>query len=858
MITNKIIQLKEVLIYLESWLDQTALIERFNVPRERILSVYDSFVMAKLTETEESNLKAAGVILSSIPNKKKLFIGETLTNRATFSHVDPDLDQIKPSVWIVQFIGPIKFEWTTELQNKGAQIYGYIQPYSVFAFMNVELVRELKQQDFVEWIGRYCQKTKIHSECGKNSIVHYFPWENKDCTHECICEYTVNYKELARSEGIFCIHPYIEPQLYNNTATAVLKTDTVHIQGITGITETIAITDTGIYGAHEMFANGKIAQIIDIAGDSAGSGGDGDGHGTHVAGSVAGNAGKIYDGQSPDSKLIMVKIFKNSGTWAAGDREYDFWKKAYLAGAKVNNNSWGSNSYGAYLSTDQDADKICVEYSDYVLVVANGNDGPGIESVGSPGVAKNVISVGACVSNIPNNMASFSSRGPTSDKRIKPDVVAPGTTINSAKNQTINSYVELQGTSMAAPQISGIAALIRQYFKEGKYSSISGSHNPSSALVKAILINGAVEMTGIDSDRQREKKFPNNSQGWGRVDASRSMPFEKSNRKITVWDILTGPLTGGKWTSFFDAPTGSKEIKINIVWTDPPSTPGSGINLVNNFNLKVITPDNKIFLGNNFKGLNPSYSITGGVLDSRNNVEGITFRPNLSFIGEIPAGKYTIEIISSYTSAINSGFAVVVGIDAAVNTSVNTIALVGDYNKYLETLLKEAGYLVDSYTDYPDVTKYKAVILNKVANTIGFDTVLSSGKPILFLGSYQIINHGIGVLSSRKKNPITVDNKWGNGIVKVKVNQIHPIFEGYEIGTVISLINGGDNDYQTYDGFTGTNIGANAMNSGLPYMIGIDNKNILLGSMGVSAYTNTTHWTAAGRKIFLNSVKSMM
>jgi hypothetical protein len=864
--TNKITQLKEFLIYLESWLDETALIERFNVPRERILSIYNSFIMAKLNKTEEEDLRLTGAILSQSPNKKRLFIGDTLTDRSTFSIIEPDIDQTKLSVWIIQFIGPIKSEWTTILETKGAQIYGYIQPYSVFAYMTLDLVNELKQQDFIEWIGRYCQKTKIHPNCGKDSIVHYFPWKNKDCVHECICSDTNNYEELAQSEGILCINPYIKPQLYNERVKIVMNTDIIHIQGIGGSNEIVTITDTGIYEAHESFffvdsrvnekGESKIVNIIDVAGDAKiKMGGDGDGHGTHVAGSVSVEA--------PDSKLVMVKIFDNDGNWAADDHEYDFWKKAYLVGSKINNNSWGSNSHGAYLSTDQDADKICIEYPDYVLLVANGNEGPGVSSVGSPGGAKNVISVGACVTDNPNNMANFSSRGPTNDKRIKPDVIAPGTSINSAQSQTNKGYVELKGTSMATPQVSGVVALIRQYFKEGKYSVISGSHNPSSALVKAMLINGAVEMTGSDTDRQKEKKFPNNSQGWGRVDSSRTLPFENSGREIKVWDIEKGPLTGDKWSSSFKIPVSidAEEIKITIVWTDPPSMPNNALNLVNKFNLKVITPNNKVFLGNNFKGLNPSYSVQGGVFDNRNNVEGVHLIPASFGEKNVPTGEYILEVISAYTSSINVGFAIVVGIDKSIiiNDNQKRIAIIGDYNNQIASFLRLEGFAVDSYVDYNlTINKYKGIILNKVSDNTGFNNLLISASKnnvgLIFLGSYQVIKHGLGVLSKRLKNPISVNNKWKNGPVKVQIIESHDIFKGYQVGSVVELINGGNDDYQSFDGFNGTIIGANPMNLGLPYMIGFEGKKVLLGSMGVSAYTNITHWTQDCKKIFLNTV----
>lgn len=90
-----------------------------------------------------------------------------------------------------------------------------------------------------------------------------------------------------------------------------------------------------------------------------------------------------------------------------------------------------------------------------VVVVAAGNEGPDMLTVTRPGIAPKAITVGAAAVN---NIAFFSSRGPTSDLRLKPDVVAPGTTIRSTANG--GGYTVPSGTSMATPHVAGAAALI--------------------------------------------------------------------------------------------------------------------------------------------------------------------------------------------------------------------------------------------------------------------------------------------------------------------------------------------------------------------------------------------------------------
>src|SRR5690606_26607202 len=127
-----------------------------------------------------------------------------------------------------------------------------------------------------------------------------------------------------------------------------------------------------------------------------------------------------------------------------------------------------------------------------------------------------------------NGMAAFSSRGPTLSGRLKPDIVGPGTNIVSTRNESTGTgwgvydtyYLYMGGTSMSTPLVAGGSAIVREYFQ-----SVHGVANPGAALVKGLLINGAVDMTpgqygaGATQDVSRR---PDNNQGWGRVDLADS------------------------------------------------------------------------------------------------------------------------------------------------------------------------------------------------------------------------------------------------------------------------------------------------------------------------------------------------
>ena len=230
--------------------------------------------------------------------------------------------------------------------------------------------------------------------------------------------------------------------------------------GFRGAGIKLAVVDTGVDANHPALV-GRVAVRHDITGEGVV---DLNGHGTHVAGIIAG-AGEKYRGVAPEATLMSVKVLRGDGSgMMSGVMAGVEW--AVDRGARVINLSLGiagasDGSDALSLTCDAAVDRGAV------VCVAAGNDGPGQGSVGSPGSARKVITVGA--SNDEDAVADFSSRGPTSDGRVKPDVVFPGYRIVScrAKGTSLGRvvddlYTEASGTSMATPHASGAAALLLQ------------------------------------------------------------------------------------------------------------------------------------------------------------------------------------------------------------------------------------------------------------------------------------------------------------------------------------------------------------------------------------------------------------
>lgn len=218
----------------------------------------------------------------------------------------------------------------------------------------------------------------------------------------------------------------------------------------------VAVIDTGIDGNHADLSGGKVIAWKDWVANRTNPYDD-NGHGTHVAGIVAGTgAGNpAYKGVAPGAALIGLKVLDSGGSgslsnvtaavdWAVAN------KQTY--NIKVISMSLGTS--GSSDGTDTLSQAVNRAADEGIIpVIAAGNSGPGRYTVGSPGAAAKAITVAAMADPGEGgfNLATFSSRGPTRDERIKPDIAAPGVNITAPKANTASSYVTYSGTSMATP-----------------------------------------------------------------------------------------------------------------------------------------------------------------------------------------------------------------------------------------------------------------------------------------------------------------------------------------------------------------------------------------------------------------------
>jgi subtilisin family serine protease len=508
------------------------------------------------------------------------------------------------------------------------------------------------------------------------------------------------------------VEPFVPPKLQNDRARELIGVDRIQnnpgnptvtqVLKQTGKGQIIGVADTGLDDTHPDF-NGRIHKLIPLG--RAGDASDPHGHGTHVAGSVLGDGSSssgAIRGIAPEATLYFQSVLTATGTLGGLPLDLnDLFQDPYDDGVRIHNNSWGADTKSQYRFTSMEVDEFVANHRDMLIVIAAGNEGtaasprnsqPGFVdwlSIDSPASSKNALTVGASrsdrtdggfakqtykltwpgsfplapigddkVSGNPEGMAAFSSRGPCDDRRIKPDLVAPGTDIvstRSSKAPTFNfwapfaghngRYAYMGGTSMASPITAGAAALVRQFFLEDQ------NHKPSAALLKATLINGTRQLTGQDSIADHNV-IPNYHQGFGKVQLEQTIPND-SNPDLQIrfndeWDAPNGQrftVTGQR--KRFQITVGDKlPLRICMAYTDVPARA-----LQNNLNLFLLRfgasgPPQK-WVGNENLPLGLQET------DPENNVEILR-------VDQPEPGNYIVQISASNLLSDSQDFALVV------------------------------------------------------------------------------------------------------------------------------------------------------------------------------------------------------
>jgi subtilisin family serine protease len=470
-----------------------------------------------------------------------------------------------------------------------------------------------------------------------------------------------------------------------------------------GSGQTICVCDTGFdmgstTDVHGAFHN-RVKRLYSWGRPGNNGTNDPDGHGTHVCGSVLGSGQHSSEGTvqgaAPAAILLVQSMFVRFnyamqsilGGYPQDLRQ--LFQQAYDAGARVHSNSWGTpmppstRVQRPYDTAAASIDKFVWDHQDMTIVFAAGNEGQDTDldgtvnerSLGAEASAKNCITIGACESyrpdltvaktnapysygtfwpdryaknplkddylaDDPEGVAAFSSRGPTAENRLKPDLVACGTAILSAKSRCKKyqtsvdktgvsgdaRYMYLSGTSMATPLVSGCCAVVRQALYNAGYVEVQEEinwqekatietfseawgpnvpktrNNPTASLIKALLINGAVPTRGQYMPQYLPKELPeglpNPHSGFGRVNIAATLAKIKQTdysgwtcstvdeeKEKAFYTLMSVPLPQDIAEGDHHKPEarGIKTLKVTMAYADLP-----GAALANDLNLVVV------------------------------------------------------------------------------------------------------------------------------------------------------------------------------------------------------------------------------------------------------------------------------
>lgn len=692
-------------------------------------------------------------------------------------------DGEKRRKWIVQFIGPVREAEKHHLMDLDCRIDDYIPDFAFLVTMNDKTRQEVEKLPFVQGIARYRPEHKIRKKLREKiagtrnqtgpqgsigvksfakilvrvdgaagiplllSAVHGEKGEVIDVGHD-VAAVRISLgaiSRIAELEEVLWIEEAVDLRLLNDTTSWTIQSyapDTTQIweRGIRGQGQVVGISDTGLDYDMPWFhdprnipigpTHRKVVGYTPLLDDYDGN----FGHGTHVACTVAGDRTPVdglsrANGMAPGARLFIQDITPGEQTAVYPPSDLGLlFITPYSAGAHLHTNSWGAavNLYETYARS---TDRFMWEHKDFLAFFANGNAGDGESSVGTPATAKNIVSVGATENGADaENMAVFSSNGPTADGRIKPTVTAPGVAIVSADSDGLKeSYnsgtIAYSGTSMATPAAAGAAALVREYYLDGYWpfgsANAAYSIEPSAALIKATLVSSAQNMTGDYTDGP----VPSTGQGWGRINLANTLHFFTDDNYLDIADVKTGLSTDAGWSQRYFA-TGDQFLKVTLVWTDYPGIEGATKTLVNDLDLQVITPEGVTYRGNVFSN---GVSVPGGTAD-RLNVEEQVFIPTFQ------AGDYTVRINGYNIPFGPQPFAVVVtgGVSISSTGFINLDKARYNHESTIEVQVADRDLNANSLT-----AEKATIYLNSTAEPGGEAVQLVESGPntSIFIGS---------------------------------------------------------------------------------------------------------------------------
>lgn len=614
--------------------------------------------------------------------------------------------------YVVQLDGPINAHQRALLARAGVALGDYLPANAYLADLSRADLDAVRALGFVRWAGEWRAEWKIEPEIGTRSFesgvrqeiaregfvlvqAYLFDGASPDAAarqisgvKDAVVEDSLEIggmetlalrlprsrvHELAGIDSIRFVEELPEFTDRSNTNTRwIVQTNVsgstpLYAAGIRGEGQIIGVMDSGFQPSHCSFADAAVpitsantpgvfpthrkvaAYNVPLQSSQ---------HGTHVAGTAMGNqVGDVNNNTRGIAYEARICFRTYSSPVATFPIDTHLTTHADQ-GATVHTNSWGDDGTTAYNAICRAIDLFSYNREDNLVLFASTN----LQNLKNPENAKSVLAVGKSGGSGSQTGSCSTLIGPTADGRRKPEVFAPGCDTVSSSTSGSCSTVSLTGTSMASPAVAGAAALIRQYFTDGFYPSGSrvpaDSRVPSGALLRAMLVNSAVDMTSYPSPN---KPPPNTNEGFGRILIDNSVYLSGDARKLLIKDVRRSDVeslaTSSVSTTSFRVQSGSEILRVTMAFSDAPATIPTSFAPVNNIDLRVIDPSGNVYRGNVINATT-GISQTGGSADAINSIEHVILAAPM-------AGIWRAEVAGTAVNVSTQGFGLVITGDVA-------------------------------------------------------------------------------------------------------------------------------------------------------------------------------------------------
>ncbi|CAM3409108.1 T9SS type A sorting domain-containing protein [Flavobacterium longum] len=499
--------------------------------------------------------------------------------------------------------------------------------------------------------------------------------------------------------------------IFNDGSSKTIRANRLYPGGLLGLSVTGAGITAGVWDG------GKVRNThVELTGKlTLGDGAtDLSAHATHVTGTI------LAAGISAPRRGVAYGASGLSYDW---DDDYSEMLAFGASGYLVSNHSYGYDTaslpswkFGSYDSSSVEVDQVSNLNPYYQVVLAAGNDRDngvleqnglkgGYDLLSGTNLSKNGITVAAVEEQLnyvdPSSvvMSSFSNFGPPDDGRIKPDIAAKGVGTSSCVSSSNVAYEIFNGTSMAAPAITGLIVLLQKHY-----------NNLNSAFMRASTVRGLICHSAREAGMT---DGPDYEYGWGLADGQTAATIISNRNVSTVLEENT--LSGGGTFTKQITITAPQKLSVTICWTDPVgATNLTGAvdsrvpRLKNNLDLKVLKDGNTYFPWR----LNPEDVTSEATRDADNDVDNI----EKVQIDLATPGVYTIQVTHKGSLAGGSQvFSLIASGNNGAGLSANSVDFKDNIVLYPNPVKSTLGFAVPNNGEVTDVSIYD--ILGKQVKT---------------------------------------------------------------------------------------------------------------------------------------------